>query len=640
MAVRGRREDQPNRNESSRHPLAVDRHKEMRGHQYQLCKWQVLGAAAALFAVRVSSPAIVFLMTLSLLYTKPFPSLSPSPITPVVVQSRVPRTTLILVFLSLSALSFLIDGLAYITYAVFNRAWSLGTGIPLASVLGLVAYAGLAALGAWKDINNVQVWFLTRVRLAIAIALALDITQVALTLSINARGKYRALNVSLTFSTSCESGPPPVSSDVKWTRFQHTEDHFIAAMLERRATAKHTLLDCTGNLPLTVLSMTPVAVRASLDLADAAEHHCCWRSWGRQKFRHQPASRPLKDVASVSSDVDTCTKAFAEHKFTVNSTEVCTYDTMGFSSAHVDSLSRLVPYEKACNLISSLKSKINIVLLTYREKENSMDSWWGRNSKDISKFRFALRGTRLCHRPMFAGPGIDLRYQQISGLRSGRALITSVGKEIVRSVGGMDGRKGKVFLRHTGSHDLWTRATYQYQLLTDGGLLCEGCMGWPSGSAKWVGTGNQSCDPHTFMYSILLQGNKITWLQLVWVAWNHHKVAPGWQQPRLRGFDSSSGNGNNGNGYRHNTIDASHMGPFIRDEGQSSSTTTPLFASSGQKTSVSASSSLTAHHRSIIIGFNAPGNDTFFKPDIPLSTLQPQHPNGKLFGILPALRIS
>lgn len=151
---------------------------------------QALGAAAtALFAVRVSSPAIVFLTTLSLLYTKPFPSPSPSPITPVVVQSRVPRTTLILVLLSLSALSFLIDGLAYIAYAVFNRVWSLGTGIPLASVLGLVAYAGLAALGAWKDINNVQVWFLTRVRLAIAMALALDITQVALTLSINARDR-------------------------------------------------------------------------------------------------------------------------------------------------------------------------------------------------------------------------------------------------------------------------------------------------------------------------------------------------------------------------------------------------------------------------------------------------------------------
>lgn len=149
-----------------------------------------LGATAtALFAVRVSSPAIILLTTLSLLYTKPFPSPSPSPITPVVVQSRVPRTSLILILLSFSALSFFIDGLAYVAYAVFNGVWSLGTGIPLASVLGLVAYAGLAALGAWKDMNNVQVWFLTRVKLAIAMALALDITQVALTLSINTRDR-------------------------------------------------------------------------------------------------------------------------------------------------------------------------------------------------------------------------------------------------------------------------------------------------------------------------------------------------------------------------------------------------------------------------------------------------------------------
>ncbi|KIO04474.1 hypothetical protein M404DRAFT_550650 [Pisolithus tinctorius Marx 270] len=151
---------------------------------------QALGAsAAALFAVRVSSPAVVLLTTLSLLYTKPLSPPSPSPITPVVVQSRVPRSTLILVLLSLSALSFLIDGLAYIAYAVFNKVWSLGTGIPLASLLGLVAYAGLAALGAWKDINNVQVWFLTRVKLAIAIALALDIAQVVLALTTNTRDR-------------------------------------------------------------------------------------------------------------------------------------------------------------------------------------------------------------------------------------------------------------------------------------------------------------------------------------------------------------------------------------------------------------------------------------------------------------------
>ncbi|KAL4080195.1 hypothetical protein V8B97DRAFT_1930805 [Scleroderma yunnanense] len=150
-----------------------------------------LGAGASatvLFAVRVSSPAVVFLATLSLLFVKPLSPL-PSPITPVVVQSRVPRRTLILVLLSLSALSFLVDGLAYVADAVFNKAWTLGTGIPLASLLGLVAYAGLAAVGAWRDIHNVQVWSFRRVSLAIALALTLDIVQVVLlALSVTTRG--------------------------------------------------------------------------------------------------------------------------------------------------------------------------------------------------------------------------------------------------------------------------------------------------------------------------------------------------------------------------------------------------------------------------------------------------------------------
>ncbi|KAH7888329.1 hypothetical protein F5I97DRAFT_1965293 [Phlebopus sp. FC_14] len=137
-------------------------------------------SATALFAVRVSSPAVVFLATLSLLPTKPLSPPSPSPITPVVVQSRIPRKTLILVLLSLAAASFLFDGLAYVTYAILNGVWKSGTGVELASLLGLVAYAGLAAVGAYKDVNNVEVWSRERVKLAIAIALGLDMAQVVL----------------------------------------------------------------------------------------------------------------------------------------------------------------------------------------------------------------------------------------------------------------------------------------------------------------------------------------------------------------------------------------------------------------------------------------------------------------------------
>ncbi|KAG1727621.1 ABC transporter type 1, transmembrane domain-containing protein [Suillus lakei] len=142
----------------------------------------VVIAAAVLLSVRVASPTVVLLATLSLISSKRLCPPSPSPITSVVVPSRIPRRTLILVLLSISAFTFLADGLAYVVYAVLNKVWLQGTGIEIASVLGLLAYAGLAALGAWKDTNDVEIWNRRRVKVAIALALALDIVQVVLSL--------------------------------------------------------------------------------------------------------------------------------------------------------------------------------------------------------------------------------------------------------------------------------------------------------------------------------------------------------------------------------------------------------------------------------------------------------------------------
>ncbi|KAG2052405.1 hypothetical protein BDR06DRAFT_957682 [Suillus hirtellus] len=138
--------------------------------------------AAVLLGARVASPAVVFLATLSLISSKRLDHQTQSPITPVVVASRVPRRTLILVFLSISAFTFLADGLAYVVSVVLNKVWPKGTGIEIASVLGLLAYAGLAALGAWKDTRDDGIWNRRRVKVAIAIALALDIVQVVLSL--------------------------------------------------------------------------------------------------------------------------------------------------------------------------------------------------------------------------------------------------------------------------------------------------------------------------------------------------------------------------------------------------------------------------------------------------------------------------
>ncbi|RDB25444.1 Heavy metal tolerance protein [Hypsizygus marmoreus] len=139
------------------------------------------------FVIRVLSPSLVFLTTISLLFTHPPTPSSPSPITSVVVATRVPRRAVILTLLSLSALTFLLDGLTFVVHAVFAKHWPRYTGIEINAVVGLAAFAGLAALGSWKEINGVQVWLLKRVKATIAAASALDIAlAVLLGIHINA----------------------------------------------------------------------------------------------------------------------------------------------------------------------------------------------------------------------------------------------------------------------------------------------------------------------------------------------------------------------------------------------------------------------------------------------------------------------
>lgn len=166
--------------------------------------------ASALFGLRVASPAVVFLATLSLLPSKPLSPPSPSPITPVVVQSRLPRKSLILALLSLAALSFLVDGLAYVAHAVLNGVWTPSTGVELAALLGLVAYTALAALGAYKDVNNIEIWSRKRVKVAIFVALALDIAQVVLlALSVTTRGECKCTSSG----TECLFSPATFRSE-------------------------------------------------------------------------------------------------------------------------------------------------------------------------------------------------------------------------------------------------------------------------------------------------------------------------------------------------------------------------------------------------------------------------------------------
>ncbi|RPD63723.1 hypothetical protein L227DRAFT_542647 [Lentinus tigrinus ALCF2SS1-6] len=139
-------------------------------------------ALTPLFLLRVISPSIVFLSTLSLLFARPpAPSVqSPSPITSVVVATRTHRRAFIYAFLSLAGLSYLLDGLTFVVWAVIRKEWPAFTGLEVNAVVGLASFAGLAALGAWKEVRGVDVWSMKRHKIAIFTTLALDIAQVVL----------------------------------------------------------------------------------------------------------------------------------------------------------------------------------------------------------------------------------------------------------------------------------------------------------------------------------------------------------------------------------------------------------------------------------------------------------------------------
>jgi hypothetical protein len=135
----------------------------------------------ALFTLRILSPAVVLLAAVFILPLKSAGTpANQSEVTVVVAQTRTPRRALILSLLSLASLTFLLDGLTFVVYAVLLKTWPSFTGIEVNAILGVVAYAGIAALGAFKDVKGVDVWSLQRVRVAVFLALAMDITQAAL----------------------------------------------------------------------------------------------------------------------------------------------------------------------------------------------------------------------------------------------------------------------------------------------------------------------------------------------------------------------------------------------------------------------------------------------------------------------------
>ncbi|KAF9451287.1 hypothetical protein P691DRAFT_787477 [Macrolepiota fuliginosa MF-IS2] len=137
------------------------------------------GVVLPTFVLRVISPALVFVTTISLLSLRSSPS-TPSPITSVVVANVVPRRASILSLLSLVSASYFLDGAAFVVFTVLDKFWPRHTGIEINAVVGVAAFGGLAALGAWKDVNGVPVWTLRRIKLVVTLALLLDTALVVL----------------------------------------------------------------------------------------------------------------------------------------------------------------------------------------------------------------------------------------------------------------------------------------------------------------------------------------------------------------------------------------------------------------------------------------------------------------------------
>lgn len=138
------------------------------------------GILQPVFSLRILSPALVFVTTISLLSLRPQSSETPSPITSVVVATVVPRRASILALLSLISSSYFLDGAAFVVFTILDKFWPRHTGIEINTVIGVAAFAGLAALGSWKDVNGVAVWTSRRIKTVVALALMMDTALVVL----------------------------------------------------------------------------------------------------------------------------------------------------------------------------------------------------------------------------------------------------------------------------------------------------------------------------------------------------------------------------------------------------------------------------------------------------------------------------
>ncbi|KAF8520373.1 hypothetical protein BU17DRAFT_46726 [Hysterangium stoloniferum] len=142
---------------------------------------------SALLVLRIAGPGVLTLLALSLSLLRPKCNdhdNENSPIASVIVIKKTPRRALILSFLSFIAASFFLDAVVIVARAVLTGIWEGSTQqwryIEVADVLGLVSFAGLAALGTWKDVNGVEVWTSCRIKFFAIFALVVEIAQLVL----------------------------------------------------------------------------------------------------------------------------------------------------------------------------------------------------------------------------------------------------------------------------------------------------------------------------------------------------------------------------------------------------------------------------------------------------------------------------
>ncbi|KIK96763.1 hypothetical protein PAXRUDRAFT_137765 [Paxillus rubicundulus Ve08.2h10] len=135
--------------------------------------------AVPLAIVRVCSPAVICLATVSLFFSLPERLAASEPC---------PIGSTVTILLLRVAFTFLLEGLIEIVFAIVSGVWQPCVGCESAALLGIAGCLALCVVGRQKEKDGEEVWTLSRVRCALSFAAILDLTQVLLwVLSINER---------------------------------------------------------------------------------------------------------------------------------------------------------------------------------------------------------------------------------------------------------------------------------------------------------------------------------------------------------------------------------------------------------------------------------------------------------------------